>query len=156
MDARELLKKLSSHPAVACDMALQVQLGLPYLERKNNRLCISFMPHVESLDGENILFFAPQYHITWVYPFEHVVYFENLSYSRSLDTSDPVHTESLTKYANHGRYILNGLFEECTRVLSFYEKNGMVSDVTIQKYQKSYFDAVQALGLTSVYGGGSV
>lgn len=156
MDARKLLKKLSSHPAVACDMALQVQLGLPYLEKKNNRLCISFMPHVESLDGEDILFFAPQYHITWVYPFEHVVYFEDLSYSRNMDAGNPVYTESLSKYAKRGKYVLNGLFDECTRVLSIQEKNGMVSDVTVQKYQKTYFDAVQALGLTSVYGGGSV
>ena len=75
MDAKEVVKKLSQHPVVTSDMAMQVQLGLPYLERRNGKLCISFKPHVERVNGENIEFFKPQYEIAWVYPFNHLITF---------------------------------------------------------------------------------
>lgn len=156
MDAKEVVKKLSQHPVVTNDIAMQVQLGLPYLERRSNKLCISFKAHVERLNGEYIEFYEPQYEIAWVYPFEHLISFENLRYSQNVQMIDPVAEIPLDDYSRHGIYVVAQLYEKCTRVLSFQEQDGMVSDLSLRKYQQAYFEAVYELGLEAVYGDGRV
>lgn len=152
MDAKEVVKKLSQHPVVTNDMSMQIQLGLPYLERRNGKLCISFKPHIERLDRDNIEFFSPVYEIAWVYPFEHLIAFENLTYSQNIDLTAPVTKISLKNYGSHGVYMVEHLYEKCTRVLSFQEKDGNVSDLSIKKYQQAYCEVVRDLELEAVYG----
>lgn len=152
MDAREVVKKLSQHPVVTNDMAMQVQLGLPYLERKNGELCISFKPHTERLNGEDVEFYKPQYEITWVYPFNHLISFENLCYSQNIDLTTPIAKMPLKYYSRHGVYMVEQLYEKCTRVLTFQEKDGDVSELSLRKYQRAYYETVRDLGLGSVYG----
>ena len=84
MNAKELVAQLARHPVVSSDMAMQMQLGLPYLEKRNGKLCISFKPHQEVLQDGMISFFAPQYEIAWVYPFNRLIHFDNLLYSSSV------------------------------------------------------------------------
>lgn len=154
MDAKEVVKKLSQHPVMTNDMAMQIQLGFPYLEKSNGKLCISFKPHMERLDGDNIGFYRPQYSIKWVYPFEHLISFENLGYSQSIDLTVPVAKIPMKIYSRHGVYMVEQLYEKCTRVLSFQEMDGRISDLTLKKYQQAYYEVVQELGLEAVYGDG--
>lgn len=156
MDAKEVVKKLSQHPVVTNDMAMQVQLGLPYLERRNNKLCISFKAHGERLNGEYIEFYKPQYEITWVYPFEHLISFQNLRYSQNLHVTASVAEIPLKYYSEHGIYMVEQLYEKCGRILTFQEQDGMVSDLSLRKYQQAYYEAVRDLGLEAVYGDGCV
>ena len=135
---------------------MQVQLGLPSLERRNNKLCISFKAHGERLNGEHIEFYEPQYEIAWVYPFEHLISFENLRYSQNVQMIDPVAEIPLDDYSRHGIYVVAQLYEKCTRVLTFQEQDGMVSDLSLRKYQQAYYEAVRDLGLEAVYGDGCV
>lgn len=152
MDAKAVIKKLSQHPVVTNDMTMQVQLGLPYLERRNGKLCISFRPHMERLDGESIDFYRPQYGIVWAYPFERLMFFENLSCSQNIDLTEPVANIPLKDYSSHGVYMVEQLYEKCTRVLAFQEKDGKVSDLSLRKYQQAYCEVVRDLGLEAVYG----
>lgn len=156
MNAKELVTQLARHPVVASDMAMQVQLGLPYLEKRNGKLCISFKPHQEVLHDETIAFFAPQYEIAWVYPFNRLIHFDNLLYSTAVDLVKPVQTIRVRDYAMRGTFLVEELYRECSRVLSIQESDGTVSDITLRKYRKAYFEVVRELGLEGVYGDGCV
>ena len=156
MDAKELVKKLAQHPLVKSDMPLQVQLGLPYLENRGGKLCISFKPHRELCVDGKLAFYPQQYEIAWAYPFEKVIYFSNLSYTiesdKEVDASKPVACVSLDRMAGGGKYLLEELYSECTRVLTFREQEGKVSDVMLRKYQRFYYETARQLGLSALYG----
>lgn len=152
MNANEMMEKLARSPAVHANIGMQMQLGLPYLEKKNGKLCVSFLPHREECRDNAMQFFTPQYKITWVYPFDRIVFFENSLYGDEPVVPQLVQTIPLERYAQRGKYILLDLFEQCSRVLSMQERDGDVSDVTLKRYQKAYYEAVQELGLTKVYG----
>lgn len=156
MNAKELVAKLARHPVVVSDMAMQVQLGLPYLEKRNGRLCISFKPHHEAVQNDSIAFYAPQYEIAWVIPSERLISFDNLLYSSDVDLENPVQTVRVCDYAMRGTYLVEELYRACSRVLSIQETDGTVSDVTLKKYQKFYFETVRDLELEAVYGDGCV
>ena len=156
MDAKELVKQLAKHPVVVSDMSMQVQLGIPFLDKNKDRLCISFKPHMEKLIGERIEFYRPQYEISWVYPFKHLVSFLDLDYVQSIDANIPEMTISLEHFRKKGIFLITKLYEECTRVLTLQEKDGKVSDVTLNRYQQLYYEVVQELGLNSIYGDGKL
>ncbi len=152
MDAKELVKKLAQHPLVKSDMPLQVQLGLPYLELRGGKLCISFKPHRELCADGKIAFYPQQYEIAWAYPFEKVIRFTNLAYEKKIDASEPVGCISLDRMAGGGRYLLEELYSECSRVITFREKEGKVSDVMLKKYQRLYYETAGQLRLSALYG----
>ena len=78
MDAVEIVKKISNHYLVENDIAIQMQLGFPYLEKKSDMLYMSFKPHKEVYQKGKIDFYTPQYKIVFVFPFDHVVYFDTI------------------------------------------------------------------------------
>lgn len=152
MNAMEMMEKLARHPVVRTSVGMQMQLGIPYLEKKNGKLCVSVLPHREECRDGAMLFYAPQYRITWVYPFERIVFFENSLYSGSDMNPEVVHSISVDRYAERGRFLMKDLYEQCGGVLAVYERDKSVSDVTLRRYQKAYFETAEALGLTGVYG----
>lgn len=152
MNAQEMLEKLIRHPVVQGSIGLQMQLGLPYLEKRNGKLCVTFLPHREEFREGAMEFFAPQYRVTWVYPFDRVVFFENRLYSQNPEAAKVVHAIPVERYAERGRFLLKDLYDMCSDVLAVYERDKSVSDVTLRKYQKAYAETVEALGLAGVYG----
>ena len=152
MDAVELVNRLSNSPIVQSEVSLQMQLGLPWLSIKNGELCIRFQPHREEFRDGKMQFFAPLYEIEWVYPFAHVVLFRNLLYAGDpVNTSEPVHEAGGDWVLGIGKYYTKELYEECSKVLSFREKNGTVNDTVVSKYQDLYRKAVERLGLEKLY-----
>lgn len=152
MDAKELVSRLAQHSLVKSEMPLQIQLGLPYLEIRGGKLCISFKPHRELCNNGRIDFYPQQYEIAWVYPFHKVIRFSNLAYERDLDASQPVGSISLDRMAGGGKYLLEELYAACSRVLSYWERDGQVSDVMLKKYQRLYFEIAEQLQLSALYG----
>lgn len=152
MNAQEMIEKLVCHPLVRSSVGMQMQLGIPYMEKRNGKLCVSFLPHREDFREGNLVLFAPQYKITWVYPFDRVVFFENSLYCAEGKEPAAVQTVSAARYAERGRFLLKELYELCSDLLAVYERDKAVSEVTLRKYQKAYFETVQALDLTGVYG----
>lgn len=154
MDALELVNKLSQSPMVQSEVSLQMQLGLPWLSIKNGELCVRFLPHREEFRDGKMQFFAPQYEIEWVYPFTHVILFRNLKYENHdnpIDTSIPVHEAGKDWVLGIGKYYTKELYEECSKVLSFREKNGTVNDTVVSKYQNLYQKTVKQFGLEKLY-----
>lgn len=151
MDAAEVIKNLAQSHIVQSEISMQMQLGLPYLEKRNGRLCISFKPHREKYDNGNIEVFAQQYEISWAYPFAHIASYRNLSLCRSMDVSHPIAVISGRKMLSAGKYAIGELYRECSRVLSFQEKEGGVSDVMVKNYQKKYRQTAEMLGLSVLY-----
>jgi hypothetical protein len=152
MNSLNIVKEIVSNTTLRENMSLQMQLGLPYLEKKNNRLCMSFKPHMEKYVDGNIEYYAPQYDLELVYPFKKIIRFINLSYEITVDISAPVAKVDAKELSSVGAGYVNELYDACTRVLEFQEQDGKVSDVSIKKYQKSYYDTVKKLGLTALYG----
>lgn len=152
MNAAKMMEKLTRHSVVYENIGMQMQLGLPYFEKRNEKLCVSFLPHREDCRDGNMMFFAPQYKITWLYPFDRIIFFENSRYYGEDKAMEAVQTIPVERYAERGRFLLKALYEQCDNVLALYERDKAISDVTLRKYRKVYFETVQALGLTGVYG----
>lgn len=153
MDAIKLMEKLAQHPLVLNQLPLQMQLGLPNLEKKRGELCICFMPHREDYSEHRLEIYPAQYILQFVYPFDKVICFRSLLYEKELELSKPLCTLDADYLAARGKYNMNELYAECGRVLTAREKNGSVSDVMLANYQKLYFDVLKRMGLTQVYGG---
>ena len=151
MDAVALVNRLSNSPIVQSEISLQMQLGLPWLSIKSGELCIHFQPHREEYRDGKMQFFAPLYEIEWVYPFEHVTLFRNLKYGNQIDTEAPVYEVNGDWVLGIGKYYTKELYEECSKVLTFREKNGTVNDIVISKYQDLYRKTAERLGLQKLY-----
>ena len=151
MDALELINKLSAHPAVEENMSLQAQLGLPWLEKRNGRLCVCFRAHREDYRDGHIDFYAPQYDLVWTYPGLHLVFFENRLYRNAPDLTAPVCSLPAQRFAGRGRYLLSELYDQCSRILELQDRDGTVSEVTLHRYQQTFFETVRELELTDIY-----
>ena len=151
MDAKEMLRKLSSHPVVRGDMALQVQLGIPFLEVRQGKLCVRCLPHREEYRAGFLDFYEPQYEIIWVYPFDKIIRFEDIGYFDSESRSEPVVSLKAEVYALRGKLILKDLYDQCTGLLTAYEREKTISDAALRRYQKACREAVRDLVLSGVY-----
>lgn len=153
MDAIELMDRLSQHPLVLSQLPLQMQLGLPYLEKKRDELCMRFIPHRENFTNHRLEIYPGQYILEFVYPFEKIICFRNLLYETEIDLSAPLCSMTPEFLAARGKYNLNEIYNECSRVLTAREKTGSVSDVMIANYQKLYDSISRRIGLERLYGG---
>ena len=152
MDALELIKKLQQSQIVRSELPMQLQLGFPWLEKRNDRLCISFKAHKEEYVNGSIVFYAAQYDLAWAWPFEHLVLFRNRSLYADADFSGPLCTVSGKLMLTTGKYLMDELYQECTWILSAQEKGGSVTDTMIRAYQRQYRETAETLGLTKLYG----
>ncbi len=151
MDTLETLHKLANSDIVQAEIPLGLQLGLPWLEKRNGKLCICFIPHREELDGETILYYSPQFEIAWVWPFEHLASFRRLTLDRPIDMEKPVCSVDVNRLVSAGKYGMDELYRECTKILNLMEKNGTVTDAWISSYQKKYRKLTGTLSLETVY-----
>ncbi len=152
MDARQLIDRLSDTDLVRNEIAMQAQLGLPWLSLRGGELCISFKPHREDYDGSVIRCYAPQYEVAWVYPFVHAVLFWDLAYSEEApNLSAPVAELDAQWMLSIGKAYLQEVYDACTRVLTFREENGTVTDVVLHRYQELYQKTAARMGLEGLY-----
>lgn len=152
MDIKKLLDQLADTPIVQNEIALQMQLGLPWLSRLGGELCISFKPHREDFDSGIIRVYAPQYEVSWVYPFVHMTHFRDLAYAEhSPDLSDPLAEMDAKWMLSIGKAYLQELYDACTKVLTFREENETVADIVLHRYQEQYRKTVAHLGLERLY-----
>lgn len=151
MDTFELVDKLSHSSIVKAEIPLGIQIGLPWLEMKNGKLCICFKPHREEYADECVYYYAPQFYIAWVWPFEHLVSFQRLTLDSSIDISKPISSISISRLLSVGKYGMNELYRECTKILNLQEKDNTVSEAWIRSYQKSYNNLIETLGLEKIY-----
>lgn len=152
MDARQLIDRLADTALVRDEIAMQVQLGLPWLSLRGGELCISFKPHREDFDGGTIRCYAPQYEAAWVYPFVHAVLFRDLAYSdEAPDLSAPLAELDAQWMLSIGKAYLQEVYDACTRVLTFREENGAVTDVVLRRYQELYRKTAARMGLEALY-----
>lgn len=151
MDALKLIEELSRHPVIKNDMDIQMQLGLPFLEKKDDKLMLSFKAHKEVFRNGNMEYYEPLYDVSWVYPSKRMVYFKDLYYEKDSDCNVLMHCISNKTLLSKVRYLYNEIYSECSRCLDLWDKNGTVSDLTLKKYNAVLEDAVKCLGLDCIY-----
>lgn len=152
MDVKTLLDQLADTPIVQNEIALQMQLGFPWLSQQNGELCISFKPHREDFDNGKIRIYAPQYEVTWVYPFVHMIYFRDLAYAdNSPNIAVPLAEINAKWMLSIGKAYLQELYDACTKVLTFRKKNGTVTSTVLHRYQEQYRKTVIHVGLEKLY-----
>lgn len=149
MDALKLIETLARSEFVQTELPMNQQFGLPWLEKRGGRLCLCFKAHREELEGEELWYYPPQFELVWVWPFEHLESFRRLD---PADASTPAARVPVKRLLSSGRYGLDELYQECSRVLSIREKNGELTDAWLRSYQKKYRETVAELGLQAVYG----
>lgn len=151
MDALKLIEELSRHPIVKNDMDIQMQLGLPFLERSDNRLIISFKAHKEIFRNGNMEYYEPVYELSWDYPSKRLIYFKNLYYEEDRCCNAPLHCIDSKTLLSKVKYLYGEIYNECSRCLDLWDKNGTLSDLTLKKYNAALEDAVKCLGLDCIY-----
>lgn len=152
MDAKQLIDRLSDSHLVQNEIALQMQLGIPWLSQRGGELCVSFKPHREDFDSGVIRIYAPQYEVAWVYPFAHVTHFCDLTYTENTpDLSTPLAEIDAKWMLSIGKAYLQELYDACTKVLTFREENGTVTDTMLRRYQEQYRKAAAHMGLEKLY-----
>ena len=154
MNIKEILAKIQRHPVVYSEMGMEMQLGIPYLEEENEKLFISFRPHREVIENNQILFYPALYEIEFIYPFKHITFFQNLLYKKEyfmIDYKKPICQVNADRFKGRGFYILNELYSACEKILSFYEKDNKISDIMLKNYQYQYWEAVERLHLKELY-----
>ena len=152
MNSLKIVEQINSNPVVKTNMSMQMQLGFPYLEKRGEFLCMSFKPHMEMPNADEIKYYGQQYELVLVYPFKKIIKFEDLSFSKTGVADHPVASVKISSLLSDGKEAMDELYEACTRVLNFQDEDGKVSDTSIKKYQKKYFEVVNRLGLSAVYG----
>lgn len=151
MNTRKLVARLSKSAVVREELPLQLQLGIPRLERKNGRICLSFLPHREVLRNGNYEVYPALYEIAWVYPFEHLAWFHNLSLERV------VNADMWVKLIDEGRMLTLGvhcmmeLYAQYDKTFSWFEQHGELNDTMFNACQAKYHEAVQCLELEPLY-----
>jgi len=153
MDTLEILQKLANSDIVQAEIPLGVQLGLPWLEKQNGKLCICFMAHKEELKDDSILYYSPQFEIAWVWPFEHLASFRRLTLDRTINVEKPLCSLQVNRLLSGRKYRMDELYRECTKILNLMEENGTVTDAWILSYQNMYKKLTNALGLSEIYRG---
>jgi len=151
MNTREMMERIARHPAILADTAMQMQRGLPWLEKRNGKLCVELRLYREKLEDGMVLFYPHQYEIRFVYPFEHMAYFCNLSAECGKKAKEPVCRMTADMMADRYCYEAEALYRECDRVLEFQDRDAEVSDVIVEKYQKRFAETVNTLGLEALY-----
>lgn len=152
MDARKLIDRLADTALVRDEIAMQVQLGLPWLDKRGGELCISFKLHREDYDSGMIRCYAPQYEAVWVYPFVHAVLFRDLAYSdEPPELSAPLAELDGKWLLGIGAAYLDELYDVCSQVLTFREENGTVTDVVLRRYQELYRKTAICMRLQALY-----
>lgn len=94
------------------------------LEKKRGELCICFAPHCEMYVNQRLEIYAGQYILKVVYPFDKVIYFRSLLYEEGIDLSTPLCILDAGYLAAKGKYNLDELYAECSRVLTARGKTG--------------------------------
>ena len=156
IDAVELVKNLAQSQIIQNELPLEMQLGLPYLEKRNGKIIIRFFPHQEVYDEEKVLIYPRKYDIAWVYPFAHLAFFRNLAFDGTekieKETSIPLLTISSRRMLSVGKYGMKELFHSCGNLLNLLDENGVVADAIVSRYQNQFFDLVDTLRLRELYG----
>lgn len=154
MNINDSLRKLQRHPVVQSEIAMETQLGFPWLEQKNGKLCLCFRPHRETFSEGKMLFFPVQYQIKFIFPSWHVALFQNKLYSREdsmVNYNQPVCQIEAGLLAGRYSTLLNELYSACEKVLTCQEKENSVSNVMLEDYQNLYWETVDLLGLRKLY-----
>ena len=112
MEARDLMKKLALHPVIQTSMALGMQLGLPWLEKKKGMLLLGLKPHKEIYESDGVAFYPQQYEITWAYPFTRIVLFRDLTLESEIDTHTPICIIGHDRMLSSVKYRLNAQLSE--------------------------------------------
>lgn len=151
MDAKELVRKLSLDPVICANVPLQMQFGMPMLDMVGDRLIIHFRLHREDYENQCIVFYPCQYEVAWEYPFKKLVLFKDLSLERPTDALVPLHTIPAKRMLSIGRFLLEELFDECTRLISVRAEKGTISQMLLQNYHKHFDEVVGRLELNELY-----
>lgn len=151
MKTNEFIDKFAASDFVRNELPLQMQLGLPYLFKKNNRLYVKFFPHKENFAEGHIEIYERQYSLEVVYPSCRVVKFVDLIYDEKIQSAKKIKDTDAECVLKNWKYVINGIYDSCSEILDFYDRNGKVADFQIEKYQIAFADAVERLGLSELY-----
>lgn len=147
----ELVSRLAQSPVVRSEIPMVMQLGFPYPEKRGEKLIVRFMAHEERYNTERIEFYSPKYELAWIYPFEHLVLFRDLSLESNPGGAAPIQTVSIVRMLSVGKLGIEELFRACDQILDEIEQNGKISDFILHRYQKQFFDLAAMLGLQMLY-----
>ncbi len=151
MDALELISDLMRREIIRTEIPIGLQPGLPWLEKCNEKLCISFLMHKEEYSDNSLYYYTPQYAAAWVWPFEHIACFRNLMLEAPVDVSTPICRISADRLLSVGKYGMEDLYRACTEALGVMEKNNSIADAWIRSYQKKFLNLVDTLGMEELY-----
>lgn len=152
MKINDFIDKFMASDFVKTELPIQIQLGIPYLFKRNNQLCVMFCPHKEEYFENSVAIYEKQYLLEVIYPSCKVMKFVDLIHDNKIQSVKKIKETDVSWLTNYGKYIINNLYDSLSEILEFYDRNGKVSDMQIKEYQKNFDDAIERLGLSELYG----
>ncbi len=151
MNSKKLVESLVKSDFVKTEIPMQMEMGLPFIKKTARGVSICFKPHKEIVRDGVTDIYAHQFEVEWVYPFNHISYFKNLSvYSEGID-SPPICTVTDQSMLDEGIYYINKLYDELDNILDHLDYNKTVPDIAIVNYQETYRKVVKKIGLEQLY-----
>ena len=120
-------------------------------ERKNGKLLMHFLPHMQKPDGQgNVCFYAPQYRLVFAPPFHHPVYFINFGFLSAQPEPKPVSTVRSENLAAHKADILT-LYQKADAVIG--AAASAQQEALMRDYEAQLRSLAGTLGIEEIYGG---
>ena len=171
MITHDIERELLRHPLIMGEMGIQMQLGLPWLYRHREDLCLCYKPHREVYQDDTLWIYGAQYELCLVYPSRHIIRFVNLYYERGCRKAEPVCGINGQWMMKEGRQYLEKLYMECSRALQVWtdgdegeertgretregreEEKRASKEAAILQYQSLFKETAERLGLLTLYG----
>lgn len=157
MIIHDIERELLRHPLIMGEMGIQMQLGLPWLYRHSQDLCLCYKPHREVYQDDKLWIYGAQYELCLVYPSRHIIRFVNLYYERGCRKTEPVCGIKGQWMMKEGRQYLDKLYMECSRVLQVWTdgdegEERASKEAAILQYQSLFKETAERLGLLTLYG----
>ena len=144
---------LLSHPVIRSEVAVEMQMGFPFLYQDQGKLCLRYLPHREVVEDGRLVFYAPAYRLEMCYPFKHFMGFVNYALSGNVHGGEGIAEVALDWMLENARRDVEQLYGSCDAVLDEQVRLGGVRPETMDMHHQAFEACVEKMGLRGIYGG---
>ena len=146
MKTNEVIKSIQRNPVVTSNIPLEAQMGYPVFSLGEGKLFVSFLFNLSRLDNQSVSLFLPRYSLKVIYPFNKIVKFEDLAYSKNHSFHEfetPVSTLTLSSlHSVSSKAKMEDLIVQSDRLLEEYETQKMISNDKFDTCRKLVYSLI--------------
>lgn len=151
MKLEQIEYSIKNHPIFDQEIPLQYQLGIPFIEKTNHKLYLSYFMNKQICAGEELQIYPVKFKIVLPFPFSNITYFRN--YEDVEADVLPVAVVSTDLFLTKGKQLYRKLYNHVDLLIQEWAEFSDVSDETMDVYQDILKEIIKTLKLEALYGG---